>query len=149
MDLDFLLWRSGLRSHCATTAAARIAVEMRVQFLAWCSGLSIWHFHSCGSDSFPVLETSICCGSDCKLLCLWHRLVAAASIQPLAQELPYATGGALKKKKKRENVILYSDIHFLKNSFATTSYFIHTHLKISFIIIKLPGLKCTSGCQWF
>ena len=39
-------------------------------------------------------------------LWLWHRLVAAAPIGPLAWELLYAVGAALKrpkkKKKKRE-----------------------------------------------
>ena len=34
-----------------------------------------------------------------KLLWLWHRLTAAAPIQPLAWELPYATYVALKEKK--------------------------------------------------
>ena len=33
-------------------------------------------------------------------LWLWHRLVAAALIGPLAWELPYATPVALKKTKK-------------------------------------------------
>ena len=32
--------------------------------------------------------------SDPALLWLWHRLSAVASIQPLAWELPYATGVA-------------------------------------------------------
>ena len=43
--------------------------------------------------------------SDLALLGLWYRLAAAALIQPLASELPYATGIVLKrpkKKKKRE-----------------------------------------------
>ena len=44
--------------------------------------------------------------SDPALLCLWHRLVAAALIRPLAWGPPYATGAAQemaerpKKKKK-------------------------------------------------
>ena len=33
---------------------------------------------------------------------LWCRLVAAALIQPLAWELPYALGVALKKEKKKK-----------------------------------------------
>ena len=37
-------------------------------------------------------------------LCLCHRLPAAALIQPLAQELPYATGSTLKRKKKKEKL---------------------------------------------
>ena len=54
------------------------------------SGLKIWHYvsysisHRCGSD--PVL--------------LW--LAAAALIGPLAWELPYAVGAAVKKKKKKK-----------------------------------------------
>ena len=35
------------------------------------------------------------------MLWLWYRLAAAALIEPLAQELPYATGVALKRKTKQ------------------------------------------------
>ena len=35
------------------------------------------------------------------LLWLWCRLVAAALIQPLAWELPYAAGGALRRKEEK------------------------------------------------
>ena len=38
---------------------------------------------------------------DLALLWLWHRPAAAAPIRSLAWELPYATGAAVKKKKKR------------------------------------------------
>ena len=41
-------------------------------------------------------------GLDLALLWLWHRLAAVAPIQPLAWELPYALGAALKKDKKKE-----------------------------------------------
>ena len=41
------------------------------------------------------------CGWDPTLLWLWHRPTAVAPIQPLAWEFPYATGVALKKKKKK------------------------------------------------
>ena len=40
-------------------------------------------------------------GSDVVSLWLWHRLAAAASIQPLAWELPCAAGVALRSKKKK------------------------------------------------
>ena len=43
------------------------------------------------------------CGSDLSLLWLWHKLAAAAPIQILAWELPYATGVALKKRRKKKN----------------------------------------------
>ena len=36
------------------------------------------------------------------LLWLWHKLAAAAPIQPLAWELPYVLGMALKRKKGKE-----------------------------------------------
>ena len=41
-------------------------------------------------------------GSDLALLRLWCRLAAAALIWPLAWELPYAPGWALKKKTKKK-----------------------------------------------
>ena len=41
-------------------------------------------------------------GSDPKLLWLWYRLAAVAPFQPLAWELPYATGMALERPKKKE-----------------------------------------------
>ena len=43
------------------------------------------------------------CGSDPVLLWLWCRLAAAAPIQPLACELPYAMGTALEKLRKNKN----------------------------------------------
>ena len=39
---------------------------------------------------------------DPALLCLWHRLAAAALIQPLAWELPYVTDAAVKKKTTKK-----------------------------------------------
>ena len=41
-------------------------------------------------------------GLDPKLLWLWCRLAAAALIQPLAWEPPYAAGVALKKAKRQK-----------------------------------------------
>ena len=40
--------------------------------------------------------------SDLPWLCLWHRPAAAAPIGPLAWELPYAAGMALKSTKERK-----------------------------------------------
>ena len=66
-------------------------------------------------------------GIDCKhrlnlaLLWLWHRLVAAFPIWPLAREFPYATGVALKSKQnktkwktKLKNKAFISMMHNLK-----------------------------------
>ena len=41
-------------------------------------------------------------GLDLVLLWLWCGLAAIVPIQPLAQELPYVVGAALKKKKERK-----------------------------------------------
>ena len=43
-------------------------------------------------------------GSDPLLLLLWHRLLAAVLIQPLAWELAYAVGAAIKSKKKKKKI---------------------------------------------
>ena len=40
------------------------------------------------------------------LLWLWCRLAAVALIGPLAWELPYAAGVALKKKKAQKNFLM-------------------------------------------
>ena len=61
--------------------------------LAWFSGLKIQC--CCG--------VGLGCGLDPELLWLWHRPAAAAAIQPLAWEFPYAPGAALKKIKKKKN----------------------------------------------
>ena len=58
---------------------------------------------SCGAGSR--------CSLDPKLLWLWCRLSAAGPIQPLAWELPYAVGAALKikkgKKKKTQSIFFF------------------------------------------
>ena len=41
------------------------------------------------------------CSSDPACLWLWRRPAAVAPIQPLAWELPYAMGAALKRKKRQ------------------------------------------------
>ena len=43
------------------------------------------------------------CSSDPVLLWLGRRPAATASIRPLAWELPYATGSALKRQKQTNN----------------------------------------------
>ena len=54
-------------------------------------------------------------GLDLVLLWLWYRAAAAVLIQPLAWELPYAAGAALKKdqkkkkEKKREKEIIWGE----------------------------------------
>ena len=55
---------------------------MRILSLALLSGFRIWLFGE-----------------------LWCRLAAAAPIQPLAWQLPYASGVALKSKKKKKVMV--------------------------------------------
>ena len=45
-------------------------------------------------------------GSDPELLWLWQRLAAVAPIRPLAWELPYAAGVALKSKEIKIIIII-------------------------------------------
>ena len=51
-------------------------------------------------------------GSDPELQWLWCRLVAIASIQPLACELPHATGVALKSKKEKRKISNNRTLYF-------------------------------------
>ena len=54
----------------------------------------------------PLIAASCHVGCGCiwnpALLWLWHRLAAAGPMRPLAWELPYATGAAIKKKKNKK-----------------------------------------------
>jgi len=62
--------------------------------------------------SLSELRIQYCCELQCKSqigsnlallwLWLWQRLAAAALIQPLTWELPYAEGAAIKKERKNE-----------------------------------------------
>ena len=47
------------------------------------------------------------CGSDPAFLWLWRKPEAAAPIGPLAWELPYATGVALKKQKRKRKRLVF------------------------------------------
>ena len=68
-------------------------MRMQVQPLASLSGLRIWHCSGCGVGHRH--------SSDLALLWLWRRSAVAALIQPLAWELPYAVGAALKRAGKK------------------------------------------------
>ena len=61
------------------------------------SGLRTQHSVCEDVGSIPGLSQWV---KDLVLLWLWHRLAAAARIRPLAQELPYAPGVAIKRKEK-------------------------------------------------
>ena len=55
-------------------------------------------------------------GSDPVLLWLWHRPAAAALIEPLAQELPYAADAAIKKQKDKERKCLLAKLNRLQET---------------------------------
>ena len=67
-----------------------VSMRTQVQSLFLLNGLRICIAMSCGVDCRQ--------SSDLVLPWLWRRSAAAAPIQPLAWELPYATGAALKKQ---------------------------------------------------
>ena len=68
------------------------------------------------------------CGSDPMLLWLWCRPAATARIRPLARELPYAAGAALKSKKKKKKVakcyLLNLGNYFIGLAFSRIAFFI-------------------------
>ena len=55
-------------------------------------------------ESGVTMSCGVVCrpGSNPELLWLWRRPAATAPIRPLARELPYAAGMALKRKKERK-----------------------------------------------
>ena len=69
-------------------------MRTEVQSLALLSGLRIRHCRmSCGVGHKY--------GLDLALLWLWRRLGTKALIRPLAWELPYVAGAALRRQKKK------------------------------------------------
>ena len=64
--------------------------------------------------------------SDLALLWLLRRLAAEGLIQPLAWELSYATGSALKRKKRKEKN--YSSFPKMLASDLTNSSFSHVSM---------------------
>ena len=72
-----------------------------VSFLLWLSGLRTQHSVCEDAERSNIAASSVGCryGLDLVLLWLWHGIAAAALIQPLAWELPYATGVAQKEKE--------------------------------------------------
>ena len=74
-----------------------VSMRTQVRPLVFLSGSKIWHCHcrQCGAGCRH--------SSDYLLLCLWCSLTAVAPIRPLACELPYAMGVALKRQRKFKN----------------------------------------------
>ena len=79
-------------------------------YCLWGCGFDPWP-HSVGYGSGIATSYSIGhrCGSDLALLWFQCRPVGAAPIWPLARELPYATGVAVNKKRKRNKKVSVND----------------------------------------
>ena len=102
---------------------------------------------------FSELSIRRCCElwrrSDLALLWLWCRQAAVALIRPLAWELPYAVGAALKSKKKKNYSWFTVLCHFLLYSkviqiYIYTNTHTHTHTHTFFfaffsIMVYIPG----------
>ena len=93
--LEFLLWPSGLR----------IYLSVDLDYYPWRCGFDPWP-HLVGKGYGIATSYGVGCRSSLDLawlwLWLWHRPAAVALIWLLAQVLPYATGVALKQKRKKE-----------------------------------------------
>ena len=61
------------------------------------SGLAQWV-----KDPAFAMSCDVGCRLSSDSMLLWCRLVATASIRPVAWEPPYATGAALKRQKKKK-----------------------------------------------
>ena len=104
-----------------------VSSSTRVQYLASLTGLRICIAASCDIGHW--------CASDLVLLWLWCRPAAAALIQSLAQESPYATGMALKRKKSGEPP------KFLESWFNKQTVKQSKKNKTSFVNMKQPDLR--------
>ena len=125
-------------SRCGTAETNPTKIH-EVQSLASISGLKIW----CCSELWCRSQTRL---EDPELLWLWCRPAAAAPIQLLAWELPYAMGGALKRqqtktilssilKRKPRSIKSSPSVHctvYLTLSKIFLSYF-SPHFNVSFL----------------
>ena len=120
----------------------------------WGCGFDPWP-HSVGWGSGVAVGCGVGCrrGSDPALLWLWRRPVAAAPIQPLAWEPPYAVGAALKSNKnfKINYIYTHSFSHIILHhvpsqviSYSSLCYTVGSHLLIHSKCISLHLLTPNS-----
>ena len=90
--LKFLWIKKSRSYHCISVITNPASTDEEVGAIP---GLAQWI-----EGSGVPMNCGVCCrhGSDLALLRLWHRPAATALIRPLAWELPYAVGAALKKR---------------------------------------------------
>ena len=75
------------------------------------------------------LSTAVSCGIGHR----WHRPAAIVLILPLAWELPYAMGGALKAKKKERE----------RESFCLFFFFFLSEFWIPLVLLEIHEFKCS------
>ena len=113
---------------------------MWVWSLASLSGLRIQHCCE--------LWCRMRCSSDPVLLRLWCRPAVAAQIRPLAWELPYATGAALKQQQQQhfQEEITHNSLpwHNFKNNFLLIAFHKHTCFYIVTITVNLTILELST-----
>ena len=81
---------------------------------------------------------------DLVLLWLWHRLAVVALIRPLAWELPYAMGVALKKKKERKKEIHLGLLDYFSSLILTSTNSPNQRTVIK-KELQIPPLKMGQG----
>ena len=88
---------------------------MHVQSLALLGEVRIWRGRELWVEDSAQIWRGCGVGrrfsSDLAWLWLWCRRAAAAPVQPLAWELPYASGTALKKQKQKKKKIFKLIFH--------------------------------------
>ena len=108
-------------------------MRTRVRSLALFSGLRIRHCFYCGVGSRRSSDP----------VWLWHRPAAVTPIGPLAWEIPYALGAALKgqKKKKKKKI----QVHHLEFLFFTNC---RTQFSQIFATLRWPSLQFPIMCSF-
>ena len=79
------------------------------------------------------------CSLDSALLWLWCKPAAAALIQPPAWELPYATGAAIKREKRKGKRIIVGVKNVTNNRLIEDSVF-HFFACLTLLCTSMPIL---------
>ena len=75
---------------------------------------------------------------------LWHRAAAAVLIRPLARELPYATGAALKQQRQQEVFCVLLILSFLPTRPWQPLIFSSLHSFAFFSVHMIGFIKCVA-----
>ena len=75
---------------------------------------------------------------------LWYRLAAVAPVQPVAWELPYDMGAALKKKKKK--ILHLASLWKAESNVSSTWKSKLSTLRLGFLVLLFLMVKMLSPC---